>query len=376
MIDAAATTALVPPPILDGYTYSPEEAYAARDAERLLSLRLETNATCNLRCRYCYASSDEGQGQIVDFDHLAALIEQARALGAASVVIIGGGEPTLHPRFRDLVSRVADGGMRPVVFTNTMAVTPELARFLYAAGASVMGKLDSLDEELQSYLAGIPGSGPRIHRGLDNLQSAGFAATDDPHRLRLGVSFVSCRLNVDEIPAIWRLCRYNNIFPNMEVLTPTGRAQEVLSGAGLTPEEIRDYKLRILAIDRAEFGFDWLPFTPLTASGCLQQFYSMYIARDGAVRPCAPTKFDEHPELREDGVYPHNVFRRPLTEIYHDPLFTYVRHIDDHLQGRCRGCEHLAQCVGCRGYAYAVGVADDLAPRAALAQGCRQCWKD
>lgn len=363
------------PPILIGYTCEPEEARQARDDSRLLAIRLETNRTCNLRCRYCYAESGDHLANELAYDVLADVCRQAAELGARSVVIIGGGEPTLHPRFRDLVATVHELGMIPMVFTNCLKVTPNLAEFLYAHNASVMGKLDSLQADRQDFLAGVDGASERIRRGMDNLLEAGFGRPEDARGLRLGASFVSCRLNLDEITDIWHYCREHSIFPNMEVLTPTGRAQEQLPDQGLMTEEIQDYKLRLLELDRACYGYDWLPYTPLAASGCLQHLYSLYVTIEGNVRPCAPTKFDEHPALREDGLYPHNIERRSLRDIYEDPLFDYVRHIDRHLQGRCRDCEHLDQCIGCRGYAYSVGVNAGKDPREALASECLQCFR-
>lgn len=366
---------LISAPALLGYTYTGREAYAARNENRLLSLRLETNRSCNLRCLYCYAQSGQRLKNELTFKELCQVIAQAKNLGVRSVVIIGGGEPTIHPRFRDLVAFTDSLGIRPVIFTNTVSMTPNLARFLYDANASVMGKLDSLNPDIQGFLAGRRDAGAKIRDGLQCLIDAGFTRTDDPMRLRLGVSFVSCRLNVDEIEDIWQFCRERNIFPNMEVLTPTGRAKENLAECGLTRREIKAYKLRLLEIDRTRYGYNWLPYTPLTASGCLQHLYSLYVTIEGSVRPCAPTKFDEHPALKIGGIYPHNIRVRSLEDIYNDDLFRFVRGIDSRLQGRCAGCEYLEECIGCRGYAYSVGVNNGLDPRTALASECLQCFK-
>jgi radical SAM protein with 4Fe4S-binding SPASM domain len=229
---------------------------------------------------------------------------------------------------------------------------------------------------VQNYLAGRDNAYDHIHRGLANLLNAGFGEPEEPGKLRLGVSFVSCRMNLREIEDIWHFCRRRNIFPNMEVLTPTGRANDNLSNQGLGTDEIMEYKLKMLELDRDYYGYDWLPYTPLAGSGCLQHLCSMYVTIEGNVRPCGSTRFDEHPDLEEDGVYPHNVRRRSLEDIYHSDLFNYVRHIDRHLEGRCRGCEHLDECVGCRGYAYSVGVSRGKLPREALRMGCLQCNRE
>ena len=363
------------PPVLAGYTYDPAEAYRARDADRLLAIRLETNRTCNLRCRYCYAESGVDPDAVAPYEVLEDRIEQAYWLGAASIVVIGGGEPTIHPRFRDLIDRIHALGMVPMVFSNCLAIDGDLAAFLFDRGASVMTKLDSLRADRQDFLAGMDGAYDRIQRGIEHLLKAGFDRPDEPGRLRLGASFVSCRMNRDEIARIWRFCRQRNVFPNMEVLTPTGRAKETLPDQGLETPEIQDYKFGLLDLDRTEFDYDWLPYTPLAGSGCLQHLYSLYVTLEGNVRPCAPTKFDEHPALQVDGTYPYNTDLLTLREIYASPLFEYVRHIEEHLEGKCAACEHLDQCIGCRGYAYAVGVNEGKSPHAALRGECLQCAK-
>jgi len=363
------------PPILAGYTYDPKDAYKARDEDRLMAIRLETNRSCNLRCRYCYAESGKRLVNELDYEALTNVVRQSKELGVQSVVVIGGGEPTIHPQFRELISLIHSTDIIPMIFSNTITMTRELAEFLYSKNASVMGKLDSLRPEVQDFLAGRKGAFSRILRGLNNLIEAGFTRVEDPHRLRLGVSFVTNSLNLGETEEIWHFCRQRNIFPNMEVLTPTGRAKQELPDYSVTRDQIKEDKLRILDIDRSYYGYDWLPYTPLTASGCLQHLYSLYVTIEGNVRPCAPTKFDENPALNNDGIYPHNILRRSLREIYEDPLFQYARNIDRYLEGKCFRCEHLNECIGCRGYAYSVGVNEGKDPYAALRAECLQCFK-
>lgn len=365
----------LPPPVLKGYMYGAQEAHKARNSNRLLAIRLETNKSCNLRCRYCYARSGKDLTKAADFNILKRIISEAKELGIKSVVVIGGGEPTLYSEFRELITYIDSLGIVPVIFSNTILMTEELAKYLYEHNASVMGKLDSLRPETQDYLAGRKGAFQDIKKGLENLLKAGFSEPAEPGKLRLGVSFVSNKMNLGEIEDIWHFCRQNNIFPNMEILTPTGRANDELEDKLLTSEEIKEYKLRLLEIDRKYYGYDWLPYTPITASGCLQHLYSLYISIEGNVRPCAPTKLDEHPVLKIDGEYPYNVNKMSLRNIYNSDLFTYVRNIDKVLEGRCGNCEHKEECIGCRGYAYSVGTNNGINPLEALRMECQQCFK-
>jgi len=149
-------------------------------------------------------------------------------------------------------------------------MTGELAGFLYEHNASVMGKLDSFKPEVQDYLAGREGASEEIRKGLKNLLKAGFSKPVEPRELRLGVSFVSNKMNLGEIEEIWHFCRQTIFFLNMEILTPTGRANDELQDKLLMADEIKEYKLKLLEIDQKYYGYDWLPYTPITASGCLQ----------------------------------------------------------------------------------------------------------
>lgn len=85
-----------PPPYLKGYTYNGSRAYAARDTNKLRAMRIETNHTCNLKCRYCYAESENGLREVIEFDTLKCIIRQAHDLGAESIVISGGGSLRCH----------------------------------------------------------------------------------------------------------------------------------------------------------------------------------------------------------------------------------------------------------------------------------------
>ena len=105
-----------PPPVLRGYIYGAKEAYEARNSNKLLAIRLETNKSCNLRCRYCYARSGEDSVKVADFNVLKRIISEAKGLGIKSVVVIGGGEPTLYPKFRELVAYIDSMEIIPMVF--------------------------------------------------------------------------------------------------------------------------------------------------------------------------------------------------------------------------------------------------------------------
>ncbi len=359
-------------PGLTGFSFDPQQAVLARDQKRLLTIRVEINTTCNLNCRYCIAQCSEKIPHEVSFDNLKKVVDGAALLKAQSVIITGGGEPLLHSRFADIISYVSQCGLRPVVFSNAVLVTPEMASFLYRHNVSVMAKIDSLHPATQDGLAGVPGAYVRIQAGLHNLIEAGFSRTEDPGHLRLGVCFVANSRNVKEMEELWHFCRRNGVFPYIQFIYPervTG-AEDLL----LSWDQIKACKRKLHLIDKQNYGFDWIPSTPFIAGECLQHFYSMYVTVKGDIRPCIYTNFDEHPFFHKAGIYPYNAFKGSISEAYEAEPFVYARSIDRHLEGKCSICSYLPHCIGCRGYAYRRGIKQGLSPYEALRISCQLCY--
>ncbi len=335
-------------PKLVGYQYSPEQVHEARDNGKLLSLRAPTSFKCNLSCIYCSNDSGKKHPDELSYDEILDLIKQAKLLGAKSIVLVSGGEPTIYPQFKNLIAYITSHDMIPVTFTNALTMSKDLAKFLYDANASVMIKLDSLKEDVQDNLVGRKGAYQLMRKGLDNLLEVGFADVEDQLQLRLGASFVVSRLNMDEVPNIFLFCRQHRLFPNFEMMRPNGRAKK-LTELIPTISEWKNLKLYLLDQDRKQFGYDWLPYTPLLSCGCLQFMCSIYVTVTGNARPCNGIR----PDLANLVL---NVRKMSLSEIINTPFFQHARYIDKYVSGVCRKCEYNFECVGCRGMAFSNGI--------------------
>lgn len=299
---------------LRGYTYKFEEGKKARNEGKLLTLRLETSLSCNMKCRYCAWDSGKPLDYEIEFNDLIRCINDGIELGIKSVVIIGGGEPTIYHYFRELISYINDNGLIPVVITNGLTMSSELAQFLFDNNTSVLLKYDSLREDVQDYLSGMSGAYAKIQAGLKNLLAAGYTSNQEDG-LRLGLSFVATKQNIGEVTTIWKFCRENNIYPNMELLNPIGRTKD--NAANLIPnqQDIKKVINEIKEID-ASFGIESSNEPP-----CLQHLYSMYLNVQGYIQPCGAIrikkfKYDDYPTLKE---------------CYDNSYFSRIRTIESHL---------------------------------------------
>jgi len=352
------------PPTLNGYSFTPSEANIARKNGTLLTMRTELNHVCNFHCLYCNERSNvPTKNDIISFNDIAEVILQANELGAKSVGIIGGGEPTLYPKFSELVTYIYNLNMIPLIFSNGTKIDSSMAKFLFECNASIILKCDSLNQNIQNDLAGYTGAYKILQNSLSNLLNAGFAQCES-QKLRLGLSFVSTQLNADEIPEIWRYCRQNNIFPNHEILIPRGRAHDNLDKLALPVDDLISIKEELHQLDLDEFGYDWNKYMPITGNGCLQVYYSIYLSSTGFVRPCADI------DIQKYSIYDHSI-----KEILSSSFFQLCRDVDNKLEGKCKNCDYLYECIGCRGLAYSTNILKTNNPSMGIMSEDPFCWK-
>lgn len=83
---------------------------------------VELTSSCNLKCPMCYASSGP-DGEHDSYENIVRAIDRlVEVEGRAEVVQLSGGEPTIHPRFADILRYAVDAPI-DVVMVNTNGVT-------------------------------------------------------------------------------------------------------------------------------------------------------------------------------------------------------------------------------------------------------------
>ncbi|WP_336212588.1 radical SAM protein [Nonomuraea sp. LPB2021202275-12-8] len=118
---------------------------------------------CNLRCPTCFADSSPDLNGIVPVAEILANVDQrlARENGRLDVLMLSGGEPTLHPELKTLLAELAQ---RPVtrILINTNGV-------LIARDDSLLDLLTEHRERVEVYLQydGSSAESSKHHRGGD-----------------------------------------------------------------------------------------------------------------------------------------------------------------------------------------------------------------
>jgi 7,8-dihydro-6-hydroxymethylpterin dimethyltransferase len=92
-------------PVPTGYEYGLGPAHLQHSCIYLLDITTQ----CNLQCPACFTSSSPALSHYLPLDEIVRAVETAigREDGRLDVVMLSGGEPTVHPQFREILERLA-----------------------------------------------------------------------------------------------------------------------------------------------------------------------------------------------------------------------------------------------------------------------------
>ena len=174
-------------------------------------VQIEPVGQCNLRCEMCAIQfrRDGARGAplaFLPFDHFTRLVEGFGDID--ELQLQGLGEPTMHPRFFDMVAWASARGIRVSTNTNLTLWSERRARQCIESGLATLHV--SLD-------AATPALYERIRRGahfakvLRNLRRVVAARYAARSKLELRIVTVLMKQNLDELPAIVRLAHEEGI---------------------------------------------------------------------------------------------------------------------------------------------------------------------
>jgi SynChlorMet cassette radical SAM/SPASM protein ScmF len=145
----------------------------------LTTFYMYITAGCNLACRHCWLTptfEPEGStGQCLDYDLFKIAIDEALPLGLTSIKFTGG-EPLLHPDFKQMVDYASEKGIKTWMETNGTLLTQRLAKHLKQNSSmfTISVSLDGSTAATHDYLRNVPGSFNQALSGIKYLVKAGY----------------------------------------------------------------------------------------------------------------------------------------------------------------------------------------------------------
>lgn len=302
--------------------------YVAPCTNTPVLIDLSLNNYCNKRCKYCYMSAvKEDLGNYLSMEDFELLLEKmvkARVLQIA----LGGGEPTLHPHFPEILRRLREeGNIIPNYTTNGSNLTREIlnASKRYCGAVAVSYSEERSKEVLEA-----------------TKKLLSFNIQTNIH-----IVLLKSRIpNLAEITEQFAKLGVSNVV--LLLFKPMGR------GVNLTHELIdsgdrkslsfellkiltfkKKYGLRLSIDACSSFMVKDFPFLPESIEGCTGAIYSAYIDWDLNLKPCSFMQNTQGVSIRN----------KSIKDAWNSSLFTSFR--NKLLTPRFEGCTHCKFFTSC-----------------------------
>jgi radical SAM protein with 4Fe4S-binding SPASM domain len=290
---------------------------------------------CNLRCLHCYRECEPGLGNWLDAPDALRILSELAEIGVRTIELTGG-EPTLHPRFREIIEFSLRKFNIVALITNGVLLNDELVRVLAEQRNHVVVQIDVDGDtgELHDYLRGVPGSFQRT------LQTARLLTQ---HGVKYRAAMNIHAKNFDSVRATARLVHglgatWFSFAPILDI----GRASGI--------ELVRDDQIRSWEELKREIEAEFPPgFVNLGKElerrnitkgiNCGAGSRSLVIGPTGLARPCLM--------MSEDLISYGNLCEQSLVEILKTAPSGYLYELPAPTREICGDCPMFMLCGGC-----------------------------
>ncbi|MFH2020163.1 MAG: radical SAM protein [archaeon] len=328
-------------------------------------LLLNLNGTCNTDCIYCRKFSpieqkmDMSGKQSMDIELLDLVLHDAKKMNVQKILIVGEGEPTLHPNFREALGLIKKHGLTYNMSTNGM-VLGRLADIITNGTCTNLTVSMSWSKE-DSYSKIRPGTSPKFMNIVkSNIKK--ISSTKKPgaptiillhainkHNFR---EIIDMAHDAKELGADYIWYQLTHLSKNTEkelklTIEEMNATKESLTKARLICKENNigfnsfiDYELEHYNPKKG----DW-SWKGMLESGCLVGWHFVYVDFRGLVSFCCGTRFigdlrkdslekiwysPTYKRFRNDGIIMH--IETPI-DLFGKPLYDdFCKYCDNHDQ--------------------------------------------
>lgn len=299
---------------------------------------LTWNATCrcNLKCKHCYndyPEKDNITGELSGKE-VMNIINQAIPLGLKCILFTGG-EPLLRDDLQDLMKFAKNKNLLVFLATNGTLINDSFIKKFKGVVDRINISLDAGSAPKHDAIRGVEGSFLKSLKAINSLKKY----------FRVSIAFTAHSENLSELPFVAAIAKNNDVALTVKRFIPVGRNRSntlTLSQA--------DYKILIDEVNQLKTNQIISFKDPFPASfgkkndiygGCLAGIYSLSIDFNGNVYICTKLK-----------ILLGNVKKNSLSEVwYHSKILKQLRNRE--LKGKCKNCDRILSCGGCRAAAFA-----------------------
>jgi len=211
-----------------------------------LQVQLIIADLCNHNCSFCayrmegYTSNqnfgeydslkqivNNNPNRMIPYEKCIEILDDCAAIGVKALQFTGGGEPTVHPKHKEIFQYTLDKGMDLALVTNGTIIRPGVPEIL-AKGKWVRFSVDAGNSKTYAGIREVPEK--FFYKTLKNIEKVAEARAKEPNSdLVIGVGFVVTKEN-------WR-----EIYDAVEIYSKLGVDNARVS-AVFTPEDFEYHK--------------------------------------------------------------------------------------------------------------------------------------
>lgn len=203
------------------------------DKEFPISVELHLTDMCNLNCHWCTDKELRKNKATLPLETIKKLFEEF-AEYHTGVTLEGGGEPTLHPQFKEIIDAGSDSGLDLGLITNgTIDISDCVHKLKW-----IRVSLDSSNEKEYEDEKGVNA----FQKVLDNLEK--MTAVRNPQKTFIGVGYVLTTRNQCNLGGL--LERLDEIGIDYLYIRPVEEAQDITP----TIEEMLDLRKQLVELTK------------------------------------------------------------------------------------------------------------------------------
>lgn len=291
---------------------------------------------CNLRCPYCYASSEKRLAGELNTSESLKLVSQIADFGV-DLIVFTGGEPLLRKDLFQIVQHANQSGLKSNMITNaTMIGTPTMAQQIAELFKSVTISVDGGTAKTNDRTRGV-GAFAKTANALHLLNQAGVV----PH-----INHIVTSDNICELDEFTRFIEEFEV-GSIRLMNHNKLGRGVSDGSNFGYEDhVKLMRFKWTSPAAGKLLPDGpKPLNQCTIRGnCGMGGNEIYINSVGDVYPCKLVTENSH--------FAGNVRRQSLAEIFDNPLLRSMRNstvFGGEYHADCSRCYVRATCGGgCR----------------------------
>lgn len=326
---------------------------------------IEVTTRCQLWCPGCYmvrrSALNKGEMSFEQAVHILDLCKEYRGGRELETMDVLGGEPLLWSHLRQFVEELIHRDILPWIFTNMVAITPELARWLFNRRVNVTGKLNIADPKdpvqaaLQAEMIGSTETmANKMMGAIEIFLEAGYGGWEtqgDSFRLVFKLQNLVRKKNISFVPGYMQYCYLRGIGIDLELMGSGEAVGDEYFRVAPMAEELAEmvrsivsargrYSGRLCRVAPQFYDTESKLLMPHVFGSCPFYDKGLYFAVDGHIRACSNSTV----------VLAHVTDEDPIREAYESPLICRRKALTkDRVGEPCHSCDRWEKCRGgCR----------------------------